>query len=34
MNLRNFNNIMEVPKIVKITINMGIGEVVNDDQGS
>jgi len=30
MKLRNFSNVMEVPKIVKVTINMGIGEVVND----
>ncbi|MEY3182148.1 MAG: hypothetical protein RLZ35_133 [Pseudomonadota bacterium] len=25
-----YSNIMEVPKIVKITLNMGVGEAVND----
>jgi large subunit ribosomal protein L5 len=24
------NNVMEVPKIIKITLNMGVGEAVND----
>ncbi len=26
----NLKNIMEVPKLIKITINMGVGEAVND----
>ena len=26
----NIRNIMEVPKLTKITINMGVGEAVND----
>ena len=30
MELRDISNVMKVPKIVKVTINMGIGEVVND----
>lgn len=26
----NYNNVMQVPKIEKITLNMGVGEAVND----
>ena len=26
----NLKNIMEIPRITKITINMGVGEAVND----
>lgn len=26
----NLNNVMEVPRLVKITLNMGVGEAVND----
>ena len=30
MKEQGYKNIMEVPKIVKITLNMGVGEAVND----
>jgi large subunit ribosomal protein L5 len=26
----NYNSVMEVPKITKITLNMGVGEALND----
>lgn len=30
MKERNYKNVMEVPRITKITLNMGVGEAVND----
>lgn len=27
---RNYSNVMQVPKITKITLNMGVGEAIND----
>ena len=30
MNELNYTNVMQVPKITKVTLNMGVGEAVND----